>query len=602
MRTRKHFAALPHRALIPTLASTLGLLILAGSALGPALGAAEQQNGGERPIQAAPRPDGIDYEGLVRHIGRGAREHYPVPGLALAVQHGADRHVAGTFGYAELEHAIELSPQMLLPLGTLSHLVTAALVLARAEAGELDLEAPLVSFLPATRPLGEDLTVKQLLAHTSGLPDYTHLGRAWREARLQPVDLERFVEFLTPHPRSFEPDTDFEFCNSNAWLLGALLEELSGSTYAREVKAKLAEPLGLGSLVLDDPQGVVSARAHGYRLDEEGYLHAPRLDPSWTFAAAGLAADPTDATRLFHALLGGLAFGEHGPAVARRLGELVTLPDGRVSGHGLGAARGRLLGSERLYAEGHTLGHSAFVAHYPGEELTVLVVANAADLGLDAIERSLTRAILDVIPPVAFGFPLEEEAARIYEGRYRFVGFELEFHYAEDALRATWPSGHVVELLSHGEHTFGVEFDPEMRITFLFDPDSPPRCRVEQSGGMRIGVPTHRCSRAWALPVKLAASHGPFDSAPPAGSGLLDSHRRGPVAPRTRAHRRRSAARRARPALARGGRGRSGATGAPAGADRAEPRAAGALGLGLGARFGRRPRRRAHHHGARLRP
>ncbi|MFF7872974.1 serine hydrolase domain-containing protein [Streptomyces californicus] len=290
-------------------------------------------------------------------------------------------------------------------IGSMTKAFTATAVLRLVEEGRVRLDARVERYLPGVvRGHGNDgraITVRQLLQHTSGLPDFLdHLDP--REivkdplAHRDPLDL---VNIALAHPPEFDPGSGWSYSNTGYLLAGMIIERVTGRTYAEEIQRSVIEPLGLEetSVPADDPE-IPGPHPRGYVRPGDG---APLLDitavnPSVGGAAGGIISSGSDVNRFLGALLGGELL--H-PAQLREM--MRTTPTGSADGrrYGLGLESKPLPRGGRYW--GHTgdfLGYeTAAGATVDGREATVMVnlgpgSSDAQSDGIqDAIETALTR-------------------------------------------------------------------------------------------------------------------------------------------------------------------------------------------------------------------
>jgi len=190
---------------------------------------------------------------------------------------------------------------------------TSVTVLQLVDEKLVDLDEPVETYLPGLlRGDGIDgsrITVRQLLQHTSGLPNYTSAIAgdlfAIRDTYLSPRDL---VDLALSMPASFAPGTSYQYSNTNYIVAGLLVEKLTGRPFAEQVEQRIIEPLGLDETFFPGvgDSAIPGPHATGYNNDAEGKLKdITETDPSWAWAAGQIIASPSDVNRFMRALVGG---------------------------------------------------------------------------------------------------------------------------------------------------------------------------------------------------------------------------------------------------------------------------------------------------------
>lgn len=195
---------------------------------------------------------------------------------------------------------------------------TAVVVLQLVQEGLVELDAPIDRYLPGlVHGEGIDpaaITVRRLLQHTSGLPDYTS-GiateiEAIQHSYLPPRDL---LDLALARPADFAPGAKWAYSNTNYLLLGMLIERITERPLFEEVTRRIIEPLGLGHSYFPavGEQGIRGAHPTGYHRGADGELFdVTELDPSWGWAAGQVVASPSDLNEFFRAVLDGRLLGD----------------------------------------------------------------------------------------------------------------------------------------------------------------------------------------------------------------------------------------------------------------------------------------------------
>lgn len=314
---------------------------------------------------------------------------------AVLVARGGDVVYEAAYGEADREWGVANTVDTRFRIASTSKQFAAALALRLMEEGRLDLDAPIVRYLPDyPRPQGERIRVRQLLNHTSGLPDYPHLpGFFEREAPVahSPTQLLALFDSL---PLEFEPGARWSYTNSGYVVLGAIVESITGEPYATALRELLLDPLGLRDTYYDGGDTVVARSARGYYRDAEGWHPAPHIDPSAVFTPGMLRSTVRDLYRWAELLRAGRVFRD--PATL----ELMTTPAADtglpLGGYGFGVFSGeQRLGGRclRVIQHGGTIfGFFAGFWRIPSIDAVVVVLDN----GMSGRVPELTSRLADV--------------------------------------------------------------------------------------------------------------------------------------------------------------------------------------------------------------
>jgi D-alanyl-D-alanine carboxypeptidase len=258
------------------------------------------------------------------------------PGAFVVVREDGKTHGEAR-GFADTGRSVEMRTDERFRIGSITKTFVAALVLRLVEDGKLRLGDPVERWLPGLIPTGREITIRHLLSHTSGLPDYVAHPRvlADPERRWRPTELVALA--LTSPDLRFEPRGRFAYSSTNYIVLGLLAEKVGGAPLGSQLRERLFEPLGLGETSFV-PGVVTGAHVHGHRSpSHQGVVTGSPADTSnepawWTWGAGGIVSTAGDLQRFFSELLRGRVLG------ATSLREMETLvPAGRQR-YGLGIA------------------------------------------------------------------------------------------------------------------------------------------------------------------------------------------------------------------------------------------------------------------------
>ncbi|MER7701913.1 serine hydrolase domain-containing protein [Kitasatospora sp. NPDC097605] len=247
---------------------------------------------------AAQRPDVVQQriDALVREGG--------APGALGAVRYLDGRSRSYTAGVGDVSTGAKVPRDGQVRIGSNTKTFTAAVVLQLVGEGRIRLDAPVERYLPGVVD-GSGITVRQLLQHTSGLPNYTrYLGD---DVRLyQPREL---VEIALRHPADFAPGEGWAYSNTNYVLAGLVVQEVTHRPLAEEIDRRVIRPLGLRHTYFPAPgdTAIREAHPHGYYRESAGgpLIDITDMDPSWAWAAGQLVSTTSDLNRFFGALVDG---------------------------------------------------------------------------------------------------------------------------------------------------------------------------------------------------------------------------------------------------------------------------------------------------------
>lgn len=276
-----------------------------------------------------------------------------------------------SFGDADMAWDIPITPETRFRIASLTKQFTAALVLKLVEAGMMDLDATISTYLPDyPAAQGDHVTIHHLLSHTGGIPEHTSRPDM-NEIMRRTYAPEDFLALFADQPLDFEPGTQFAYSNSGYYLLGVIVETVTGRSYASALQEVLLTPLGLNATTYDPFPEIVPQMAHGYMRSGPGYVNAPYIDTSVPYAAGMLISTARDLFTWTEALHGGDVF-ESDETLTK-----MTTPVLDDYAYGLGVSTLPFGGGVRAIAHsGGIPGFSTMLIHFPDEDRTVVVLDN----------------------------------------------------------------------------------------------------------------------------------------------------------------------------------------------------------------------------------
>ncbi|HUI42912.1 MAG TPA: serine hydrolase domain-containing protein, partial [Terriglobia bacterium] len=223
-------------------------------------------------------------------------------GSVLVAEGGSVIYKKG-FGLADMEWNLANAPDTKFRLGSVTKQFTSMLVMQQVEKGRLRLDGRVSDYLPYYRKeTGDRITVRHLLTHTSGIPNYTALPHFFEDVSRNPFGVKEFVQKYCSGDLEFEPGSKFSYSNSGYFVLGAILEQVTGEPYERLLREGIFDPLGMKDTGYDHWEAILPRRAVGYEKSLGGYATAPYLDMSIPFSAGSLYSTVEDLYRWDQAL------------------------------------------------------------------------------------------------------------------------------------------------------------------------------------------------------------------------------------------------------------------------------------------------------------
>ena len=235
-----------------------------------------------------------DHAAKIQDVLSLAHKYRQFNGSALVAENGKVVY-KGAFGMANMEWNIPNTPDTRFRLGSITKQFTATATLQLVEQGKIKLDGKITDYLPDYRKdTGDKVTIHHLLTHTSGIPSYTGQPGFFENVSRNPYKVDEFVKKYASGNLEFEPGSKFSYNNSGYFLLGAIIERVTGKPYEQVLKENIFDPLGMKNSGYDRHATIIPKRASGYSKTPDGYINAVYLDMSIPYAAGSLYSTVED--------------------------------------------------------------------------------------------------------------------------------------------------------------------------------------------------------------------------------------------------------------------------------------------------------------------
>jgi D-alanyl-D-alanine carboxypeptidase len=318
---------------------------------------------------------------------RAAMRADPIPGAALTVIKNGKRIKTAVYGMANLELQSPVVAETVFEIGSVTKQFTAAGIMLLVQDGKLSVDDKISRYLKDIPPSWTNITVRQLLTHTSGIPNYTVLdGFELRQHLTQ----AQFIQLLGSHPLDFAPGDSWSYCNSGFNLLGYVIENVSGKKYWDYMNERIFEPLGMSSTTNRAPDTLLRRRANGYDTNSEGKYINRDYDLTELFSAGAIVSTIGDMAKWNAALDTDKILTAESK---KQMWTAVKLNNGTTHAYGFDWGVGELNGHRNIGHTGTTDGFSASFQRCPDDGLAVILLTNSVKL--DATSK-LAKEILAI--------------------------------------------------------------------------------------------------------------------------------------------------------------------------------------------------------------
>jgi CubicO group peptidase (beta-lactamase class C family) len=323
-----------------------------------------------------------------------------IPGMSLAVLKNGRPLYIKSYGVATLEHEVPTAPQTVYQIGSIGKQFTAVAVMMLANEHKLNVDDPLSRYLPEVPASWDKVTLRLILNHQSGIPQFTTPERQRLDLVHEYTDLE-LIE-LASQPLDFEPGTDVSYSDTGYVLLGLVINRVAGMFYGDFLQQRVFGPLGMTRTRIISDQDIVRDRASGYEKGERGELR----NQSYVSAALNRTADGSlystvlDLAKWDRALYGDTVLPQ---AQLERMWRVDPFRNGQqpLYHYGYGWENNRLRGHRLIEYDGNWQGFQAVMSRYVDRKLSVILLTN---LALCRTER-LAHTVAGLIDPDLQAYP-----------------------------------------------------------------------------------------------------------------------------------------------------------------------------------------------------
>ena len=295
------------------------------------------------------------------------------PGATIIVVKDGKTVFRKAYGMADSAGKKTLTPEAVLRLGSITKQFTAVAILMLLDEGKLSLTDDITRFFPDYPAAGKKITVEHLLTHTSGIVSYT--GKPGFVATMtKDLTVAQMIDSFKNDPLEFAPGTRYRYNNSGYFLLGAIIEKVSGQPYARFVEQRIFIPLGMKDTAYEGHERSQAARALGHSREGRAYAPSAALSMTQPYAAGALVSSVDDLARWDNAISAGKLLT---PASWKRAFTPYTLADGKSTGYGYGWEVRELLGTPVIAHGGAINGFNTYAQRLPEHKVYVAVLSNA---------------------------------------------------------------------------------------------------------------------------------------------------------------------------------------------------------------------------------
>lgn len=338
------------------------------------------------------------------------------PGAAVLVVQNDKVLLRKGYGIAEMNRKVPVTPDMAFRIGSITKQFTSTAVLKLVSEGKLSLQDELSKHLPDFKTQ-HPVTIEQLLNHTSGIKSYTSVPeRMTTEAKKTKVSVAEMLGYIQSYPIDFAPGEKWLYNNSAYFLLGAVIEKVTGKTYGDYISQTFFKPLKMTSSYPDDSKPIAKQAAGYTKGSGDAFVMADYVHPSIPYSAGSIFSTVDDLWKWNQAVFGY-------KLVKKELLEKAWTPtkttDGSVESYGYGWQLGRVGDAKAIGHGGGIDGFLSFEVYVPEKQIYVAILANNTSVNPQDIAYLLAEQVAGVGGSKPDPIVLAEDQGDAFVGVYK---------------------------------------------------------------------------------------------------------------------------------------------------------------------------------------
>lgn len=335
------------------------------------------------------------------------------PGATVLVAKGDEIIYRKAFGMANVELGVTMQPEHIFRLGSITKQFTAVAILKLQEEGKLSVKDPITRFLPDYPTQGHEILIEHLLTHTSGIKSMTNMPAFFPIVR-KDMSTQEMLDFFKEEPMEFAPGEGYNYNNSGYFLLGVIIEKITGKSYAKYIEEIIFQPLNMEHSYYDSHEEVISGRTSGYDKRGEKLVNTQYISHTLPYSAGSLISNIDDLLTWNKALHAYKVINEES---LKQAFAPFRLKDGEQISYAYGWDTGKLQGSPMVEHGGSIFGYNTQGVYLQEEDIYVIVMSNCGCMNPTNLAFKL--AGISIGKPFDFkAIDLDVEQLAAYTGLY----------------------------------------------------------------------------------------------------------------------------------------------------------------------------------------
>ncbi|GAA4734903.1 serine hydrolase [Flavisolibacter ginsenosidimutans] len=366
------------------------------------------------------------------------------------------------YGYQDIQSKVNNTANTVFQVGSMTKQFTATVILKLAELKKPSLDNKISVYFPQLKR-GAEISIKNLLTHTSGLAEIFRDTLFLKENKQRPITREKLLSFFINKPLYFTPGTQYAYCNSGYVLLGLIIEKVSGKTYEQNVRDYILSPLKMTHSGFDFASLKSGQKATGYtRFSKTKNTSTLPWDSTATYSAGSLYSTAGD-LYLWHKGL------QNHTIISKENSAKANAPF--LAGYGLGCFIDTLYKKQVISHGGNIEGFTSYFGRIQDDDVCVILLNNIYNREIESIGTAVLAILYD--KPYRFFEPIKltAETLKKYVGTYEInTDYHIKITRSGDRLYAQIQAGPKFEIVADKESSFFVK-EEDIRIKFRINPD-----------------------------------------------------------------------------------------------------------------------------------
>lgn len=328
------------------------------------------------------------------------------------------------YGKANMELDVDMNPENVFEIGSITKQFTAVGILMLLEEGKLSLEDEITKYIPDYPTKGTKITIHHLLIHTSGIKSYTSIP-SLREFARKDMPVKELIDAFKDEPMDFKPGEKFRYNNSGYVLLGAIIEKITGKSYEDFIQNRVFDKLNMKNSYYGSKSRIIKNRAAGYQKRNDGFVNADYISMTIPYAAGSLMSTVDDMLKWQTAIRNNTLISKES---LRKAFDNYTTNDGKKINYGYGWFHANIKDIPIIEHGGGIFGYTTQGIYIPSENIYVIILTNCdCNSPTDTAYKVAAIAMGKPYPKKSDAISLSEKELQKWVGGYEFEDGAVRF-------------------------------------------------------------------------------------------------------------------------------------------------------------------------------